>query len=667
MKFVKDVKENNKTQFKPVLMTENDKRYLNRGVKKVHYGVSRFTDVDVHLFREGNHFRLYEKLGAHLMDIDGMKGVYFAVWAPNAKSVSVIGGFNQWRRAEHPLALREDGTGIWEGFIQGLQKGELYKYAIETPWHEIYEKSDPFAFHTEVPPGAASIVWDIDYEWTDQQWMSQRHERNALQAPMSVYELHFGSWRRHVEEHNRSLTYEESADFLVEYIQKLGFTHIEFMPLLAHPYDGSWGYQLTGYFAPASRYGDPQSLMYLIERLHRAGVGVIMDWVPSHFPGDPHGLARFDGTSLFEHEDMRKGFHPDWQSFIFNYGRHEVKSFLVSSALFWLDRYHVDGLRVDGVASMLYLDYSRENDDWVPNEYGGRENIEAIAFLRDLNREAYRSFPDIQMIAEESTAWGGVSRPVETGGLGFGMKWNMGWMHDTLEYFKKDPIYRRYHQHDLTFSMLYAYTENFMLSLSHDEVVHGKGSMAGKMPGDLWQQLANLRALYGYMYAHPGKKLLFMGAEIAQWAEWNYQSSVEWHLMDIDHHRGVWKWVQDLNHFYRRNSALFERDFDPAGFEWINCHDADSSVLIFLRKGHDWHDDVVACCNMTPSPRHDYRVGVPHDGFWKEELNSDATIYGGSGIGNYGGVNAEPIVWDGRPQSINVTLPPLGVVYFKRA
>lgn len=663
----------NQSQRKVISTTPTKTLRVNKKVvkaesmeNKVHYNVSRFTDYDMHLFKEGKHFRLYHILGAHLMEVDGKKGVYFAVWAPNADNVCVVGDFNEWNPEAHYLGARSDGSGVWEGFIAGIGKSTVYKYAVHTKWDGIVEKADPFAFHSEVPPKSASVVWDYDYDWKDQHWMQNRNENNSLNSPISVYEMHFGSWRRIVEEDNRSLTFEESADFLVDYLLKLGFTHVEFMPLQQHPFDGSWGYQLTGYFAPASKFGTPQEMMYLVERLHRAGIGVYLDWVPSHFPGDGHGLARFDGTALFEHEDNRKGWHPDWQSYIFNYGRNEVKSFLISSAAFWLDKYHMDGLRVDGVASMLYLDYSREEGQWIPNQYGGRENLEAIQFLQELNAEAYEKFPGIQMIAEESTAWGGVSRPVDTGGLGFGMKWNMGWMHDTLEYFEKDPIHRQYHQGDLTFSMLYCYTENFMLSLSHDEVVHGKGALAGKMPGDLWQQLANLRALYGYMYGHPGKKLLFMGAEMAQWAEWNYQSSIEWHLMDIDRHVGVWRWLQDLNHFYRDNPQMHCKDFDSSGFQWIDCGDAASSVLSFVRRGNDWQDDILVVCNFTPAVRQGYRVGVPHEGYWQELLNSDAQCYGGSGVGNGGGMFADYQDWNGRPFSLNLTLPPLSVSFFKK-
>ena len=623
------------------------------------------TEQDKHLFKEGAHVRLYEKLGAHLMVVDGQPGVHFAVWAPNAKKVSVIGNFNQWQRNSHPLNPCQGSSGIWEGFIPGLAKGELYKYLI-TASDGVYqvEKQDPFAFYNEVAPHTGSIVWDLDYEWQDSRWMKDRHQKNSLEAPLSIYELHLGSWKRIPAEKNRPLTYRELAVDLPNYIEEMGYTHVEFMPVMEYPFYGSWGYQTLGYFSTTSRFGTPQDFMYLVDCLHQRGIGVILDWVPSHFPTDEHGLVYFDGTHLYEHADPRKGYHPDWKSSIFNYGRNEVREFLISSAMFWMDKYHADGMRVDGVASMLYLDYSRGND-WIPNEYGGRENLEAIYFLRKLNEAIYANFPDTQMIAEESTAWGGVSRPTDVGGLGFGMKWNMGWMHDTLVYMSKDPIYRKHHHNELTFSFLYAFSENFLLSLSHDEVTHGKGALAGKMPGDQWKKLANLRLLFGYMFAHPGKKLHFMGAEFAQWAEWNYEQSIEWHLLQYAPHLGVQKWVKDLNHFYRSEPALYERDFTPEGFEFIDFSDYQKSIISFVRKSADKKSLVLAVCNFTPQMWKDYRIGVPEKGFWKEALNSDAALYGGSNQGNAGGQEASEKPSHGKPYSLALTIPPLGVLFFK--
>lgn len=629
--------------------------------------ISLLTDHDIYLLKEGSHFRLYEKLGSHVMTRDGVRGTYFAVPAPNAERVTVIGDFNGWNKESHPLAPRWDSSGIWEGFIPGVDKGAVYKFFIASH-HGGYkvDKRDPFANYCEVPPRTASIVWDLDYPWHDQGWMSQRRQRNALAAPIAIYEVHFGSWRRKLEDNNRSLTYREMAGYLIDYVKQMGFTHVEFTPLMAFPFEGSWGYQTVGYFAPTSRYGTPQDLMFLIDQLHQNDIGVIFDWVPSHFPSDEHGLAYFDGTHLYEHDDPRKGFHPDWNTYIYNYGRRETINFLISSALFWLDKYHLDGLRVDGVASMLYLDYSRKEGEWLPNEHGGRENIDAIQFLKRLNTVVYNEYPDVQMIAEESTAWPMISRPTYAGGLGFGMKWNMGWMHDTLEYFKKDPVHRKYHHNDLTFSMIYAFTENFLLSLSHDEVVHGKGSLLRRMPGDDWQKYANLRALYGYMYGHPGKKLLFMGGEIAQWDEWNHNASVDWHLLNYGPHRGVQRWVQDLNALYRRETALYGDDFSCEGFEWIEHGDWQNSVLSFLRKCPGAGGTVVVVCNFTPVPRYHYRIGVPYAGFWKELLNSDAGEYGGSGLGNCGGVESASIGCHGRPHSLLLTLPPLSVLFFRK-
>ncbi len=629
--------------------------------------VSHFlTDFDIHLLKEGNQFHLYEKLGAHLVVKDGEHGVLFAVWAPNAETVAVLGDFNGWKWGATPLFLRGDGSGIWEGFVPHIGHGTTYKYAIKTRQGWCLEKSDPVGFHSEVPPKSASIVWDLKYDWKDGAWMKKRKEHNAHNKPMSIYEVHLGSWMRSPDEGNRSLTYHELADKLSAYIKKMGYTHVEFMPVMAHPFQGSWGYQTIGFFACASFFGDPQGLMHLIDALHQNDIGVILDWVPSHFPNDGHGPYQFDGTALYEHEDPRKGFHPDWKSSIFNYGRDEVRSYLISSAMFWLEKYHADGLRVDGVASMLYLDYSRKEGEWIPNCHGGRENLEAIWFLKRLNEVVYEAHPDIQMIAEESTAWTKVSKPVWDGGLGFGFKWNMGWMHDTLVYFTKDPIYRKYHHNQLTFGLLYAFTENFMLSLSHDEVVHGKGSLLRKMPGYDEEKFSNLRLLFGYMFGQPGKKLHFMGGEFGQWDEWNYETSLDWHLLNWAPHQGVQKWMQDLNHTYKNEPALYEEDASFHGFEWIECGDWEGSVLSWIRKGKNWEDDIVIVCNFTPVLRHDYRVGVPRPGCWKEILNSDAKEYNGAGLGNLGRVWSVQQEWNGREQSVSLTLPPFGVLFFKR-
>ncbi|MBI3548451.1 MAG: 1,4-alpha-glucan branching protein GlgB [Elusimicrobia bacterium] len=628
---------------------------------------TRLSDDDIHLFNEGSHFRLYEKLGAHAVAHDGRAGAHFAVWAPNAKSVSVLGDFNGWSGSAHQLHPRES-SGIWEGFIPGLGKGTLYKYRIESHARgHSADKSDPFAFAAELSPKTASVIWDLDYEWGDGDWMRSRAGRNAHDAPVSIYEVHLGSWMRVPEEGDRPLTYREAAPKLAAYVKSAGFTHVELLPIMEHPFYGSWGYQVTGYFAPTSRYGTPQDFMFLVDTLHRAGIGVILDWVPSHFPADGHGLAFFDGTHLFEHADPRQGFHPDWGSLIFNYGRNEVRSFLISNALFWLEKYHIDGLRVDAVASMLYLDYSRKSGEWIPNVHGGRENLEAISFLRRLNEVVYKHYPDVQTIAEESTAWGMVSRPTYVGGLGFGMKWDMGWMHDTLLYMKKDPVHRRYHHDTLTFRMIYAFHENFVLPLSHDEVVHGKGSLLGQMAGDEWQKFANLRLLYGYMFAQPGKKLLFMGNEIGQWREWQHETSLDWHLLEYGPHRGIQKWVSDLNRVFRESPALHRRDFEPPGFEWIDTNDADNSALSFLRKDGDEGEIVLAICNFTPVPRRTYRVGVPRAGEWKEVLNSDASDYGGSGMGNLGKAAAEAVPYHGRPFSLELVLPPLSTVMLRSA
>ncbi len=634
-------------------------------VQVLNSDLSRLTEDDLYLFNEGTHCRLYGKLGAHPCAKDGRKGTYFAVWAPNAVQVFVTGDFNSWDRSSCPLQSREQ-SGIWEGFIPELDKGALYKYHIVSRYGDYrVDKADPFAFYNEIPPKTASIIWDLDYVWKDQIWMQERHMHNALNAPIAMYEVHLGSWMRVPEEDNRWLNYRELAPKLADYVQWMSFTHVEFLPIMKHPFYGSWGYQITGYFAPSSRYGTPQDFMYLVDYLHQHDIGVILDWVPSHFPTDQHGLGFLDGTHLYEHADSRKGLHPDWNSFVFNYGGHEVRSFLVSNALFWLDKYHVDGLRVDGVASMLYLDYARREGKWLPNQYGGWENLEAITLLRQFNEQVYGSYPDVQTIAEESTAWPMVSRPTYVGGLGFGMKWDMGWMHDTLHYMEKDPVFRRYHHNDLTFRMLYAFTENFVLPLSHDEVVHGKGSLLNKMPGDELQKFANLRLLFGFMFGQPGKKLLFMGGEFGQWSEWNHDTSLDWHLLIYGPHVGLQRWVHDLVWLYRIEPALYELDFAPAGFEWVDCNDCDNSVLSFIRRGHSTADVFLVVCNFTPVPRHDYRVGVPHGGVWKEVLNSDAREYGGSGQGNAGEVEASGMPFHGRCYSLNLTLPPLAAVFFK--
>jgi 1,4-alpha-glucan branching enzyme len=623
---------------------------------------SMLTDDDLYLFNEGSHFRLYDKLGAHLREIGGVRGAHFSVWAPNAAHVSVIGDFNGWNKDAHPMAAR-GVSGIWELFVPGVNEGDTYKFHIRSH-HEGYrvDKADPFAIHSETPPLTGSKVWDLSYEWGDADWMAQREQRQQLDQPMAIYELHVGSWRTVPEDGDRPLNYREMADPLIEYLTDLNFTHVEFLPVTEHPFGGSWGYQTTGYFAPTSRFGTPQDLKYLIDRLHQAGIGVILDWVPSHFPSDEHGLAYFDGTHLFEHADPRKGYHPDWNSYIFNYGRNEVVSFLLSSALFWLDEYHIDGLRVDAVASMLYLDYSRQEGEWIPNEWGGNENIEAIEFLRRFNTEVYKGFPGVQTIAEESTAWPMVSRPTYVGGLGFGMKWDMGWMHDTLAYFQQDPVYRKYHHDQLTFRSIYAFTENYCLPISHDEVVHGKGSMITKMPGDDWQKFANLRALYSYMFTTPGKKLLFQSTEIGQWQEWSHERSLDWHLLDHPQHGGLKRCIADLARLYRDEPALHDGDVDPAGFEWVDAGDWEQSVVSYLRRTRDGSRDVLVVANLTPVPRHNYRIGVPHRGWYAERFNSDAADYGGSGVGNQGWVATTPVPSHGRDHSLNLTLPPMGVL-----
>jgi 1,4-alpha-glucan branching enzyme len=631
--------------------------------RPVYHDVTRLTADDLYLFNEGTHARLYRKLGAHLMTREGAAGTYFAVWAPSAHYVSVVGDFNRWDAGHHPLRPRAS-SGIWEGFVPGVGPGALYKFHVASRYHGYHvEKADPFAFLQEQPPRTASVVHDLDYSWEDGDWMAERRRRNSVRAPMSIYEVHLGSWMRVPEDGNRWLTYRELAPKLAGHVRQCGFTHVEFLPVMEHPFYGSWGYQVTGFFAPSSRYGTPQDFMFLVDYLHQQGVGVILDWVPAHFPTDQHGLVYFDGTHLYEHADPRLGYHPDWHSSIFNFGRHEVRSFLLSSALFWLDRYHADGLRVDAVASVLYLDYSRKDGEWVPNEYGGRENLQAISFLRRMNEEVYKEYPDVQTIAEESTAWPMVSRPTYLGGLGFGLKWDMGWMHDTLRYMSYDPVFRQYHHGQLTFRALYANAENYVLPLSHDEVVHGKGSLLSKMPGDAWQQFANLRLLLGYMWATPGKKLLFMGGEFGQGREWNHDASLDWHQMGLPPHYGVLRWVMDLNRLYREERALHEGDCQPWGFEWVDAGDASTSVFTFLRMGG--YETMLVVCNFTPVVRHDYHVGVPHGGYWREMLNGDAAEYGGSGVGNDGGVVAAAAPCHGRPFCLRLTLPPLAVLFFK--
>ncbi|MGE5640268.1 MAG: 1,4-alpha-glucan branching protein GlgB [Clostridia bacterium] len=624
------------------------------------------TGHDQYLFREGTHTRLYERLGAHVVKDGSREAAHFAVWAPNAQSVSVIGDFNGWDPRAHPMEGSD--AGVWRALVPQAKKGTVYKYHIVArggAWRG--DKADPYAFRCELPPRTGSIVWDLDYQWGDSQWMQSRAHANALGSPWSVYEVHLGSWRRDPSQPGRLLSYEEAAPQLAAYCKQMGFTHVELMPVMEHPFYGSWGYQTTGYFAPSSRYGSPQDFMRFVDLLHQQGIGVVLDWVPSHFPWDAHGLGYFDGTHLYEHADPRQGHHPDWASAIFNYGRNEVRAFLASSAHFWLQKYHADGLRVDAVASMLYLDYGRKHGEWIPNRFGGRENLDAIEFLRFLNESVYRDFPDVQTIAEESTAWPQVSRPTYLGGLGFGMKWNMGWMHDTLNYFKNDPVFRKYRHDELTFSLVYAFHENFVLPLSHDEVVHGKGSLIGRMPGDAWQQFANLRLLFGYMWGHPGKKMLFMGDEFGQRREWTHEQSLEWHVLGMDsRHEGVQRWVADLNDLYKKEASLHGNDFSHEGFEWIRRGDWEQSVLVFLRKAHG-EKPVLVACNFTPVPRMNYRVGVPCGGYWRELLNSDAPVYGGGGVGNYGGVEAQSVSCDGHGHSLSLNLPPLGAIFLKPA
>jgi 1,4-alpha-glucan branching enzyme len=626
---------------------------------------SLFTEFDINLFKAGKHFRIYEKLGSHIITLNGVKGTYFAVWAPSAKQVSVIGDFNFWLEGEHQLNVRWDASGIWEGFIPNVTAGALYKYKIQSNHNNIKtEKADPYARKCEHPPKTASIVWDNTYSWNDAKWMKNRKKKNALNAPFSVYELHLGSWKKNVEE-KRFLTYNEMAVDLVNYVKKMNFTHVEFMPIMEYPYDPSWGYQLTGYFAPTSRFGNPEEFKYLVDALHQNNIGVILDWVPSHFPEDAHGLGFFDGSCLYEHPDKRKGYHPDWKSLIFNYGRNEVRSFLISNAIFWLEQYHADALRVDAVASMLFLDYSRKDGEWEPNEFGGRENLDAISFMRELNEEVYKSFPDVQTIAEESTAFPMVSKPTNIGGLGFGMKWMMGWMHDTLQYFSKDPIYRKHHQNEITFSLAYAFTENFMLPLSHDEVVYGKKSILGRMPGDEWQRFANLRLLYGFMFCHPGTKLVFMGGEFGQYEEWNFETSLDWNLLEFEPHKNTQNYFSSLNKFYKTSPALYEKAFTADGFEWISYDDNENSIISFIRKGNNAVDDLIVVCNFTPVVHQNYTIGLPKKGKLKEIFNSDSKKFGGSNVINSSVLESKEIYWNNREFSITIQLPPLAWVAFK--
>ena len=626
---------------------------------------SLFSEFDINLFKAGKHYRLYEKFGSHPITLNKVKGTYFAVWAPGAKQVSVIGDFNFWKDGEHLLDVRWDGSGIWEGFIPNVEKGNLYKYKIRSNHNDIItEKADPYARRCEHPPNTASVVWEDDYKWQDQSWLQKRKKNNSLKAPYSVYEVHLSSWKKKTEE-NRSLSYWELATELVSYVKEMGFTHVEFMPIMEYPYDPSWGYQITGYFAPTSRFGYPDEFKFLVDKLHENDIGVILDWVPSHFPEDSHGLGYFDGTHLYEHPDPRRGYHPDWKSLIFNYSRNEVRAFLISNALYWLEQFHIDGLRVDAVASILYLDYSREEGEWEPNEYGENKNLQAISFLEELNKEVYASFPDVQTIAEESTAYSGVSKPVFLGGLGFGMKWMMGWMHDTLQYFSKEPIYRKHHQNNITFSLTYTFTENFMLPLSHDEVVYGKHSILGRMPGDEWQRFANLRLLYGYMFTHPGTKLLFQGCEFGQSEEWNFQNSLDWHLLDYAPHKGIQEVIKALNKFYRAEPALYENQFVPDGFEWIDYNDAENSVISFIRKGNEPKDNLIIVCNLTPIPRENYRVGLPKKGVLKEVFNSDKKKFYGSGKYINKSIKTTEHKWHSRNYSAVIDIPPLAMVAFK--
>lgn len=629
--------------------------------------VTRFTEFDIHLFKGGNHFHLYDKLGSHIMEVDGVTGTYFAVWAPNAKSISVIGNFNGWNKDAHPMNPRYDSSGIWETFVPNIGQGEVYKYRIvSNVGNRVLEKSDLYAKHWETPPRTATVVWDIeDYEWNDTEWMEKRKATADEPKPYSVYEVHLGSWKRKSAKKEDYLTYREMAHDLAEYVSEMGFTHVELLPVTEHPYAPSWGYQSIGFFAPTSRFGTPQDFMYFVDVLHQNGIGVIMDWVPSHFPADAHAIADYDGTHLYDHADPRLGFHPDWKSCIFNYDRNEVREFLISSALFWADKYHIDGIRVDAVASMLYLDYSRKEGEWIPNIYGGNHNLGAISFLKQLNGTIKKEFPDVVSIAEESTSFDGVTRTVDYGGLGFDQKWMMGWMNDTLEYMKKDPIYRKHHHGQLTFSLVYAFSERFMLPLSHDEVVHGKGSILDRMPGDDWQRFANLRLLYGYMFTHPGTQLLFMGNEFGQGGEWNHETSLDWHLLQHENHQNIKNWVKALNHYYTSNAAFYDKGFAPEGFEWIDHNDGNNSVITYIRKGNEGTKTQLIVCHFTPSVIKDYRIGVPEAGSWRMVLNSDSKEFGGSGVGHDEPVLTQSQPWQGREQSMEINLPPLGMICFE--
>ncbi|MBA4373076.1 MAG: 1,4-alpha-glucan branching enzyme [Thermodesulfovibrio sp.] len=635
-------------------------------MKKTGEHIRILTDYDIHLLGEGSHHMSYDKLGAHLLEVDGVRGVHFAVWAPNAKLVSVVGDFNQWDNRRDAMHLIES-SGIWEVFIPGLAEGEVYKFDITSKYHRHHAvKADPYGFCFEYRPKSASVVHDLDqYRWRDSAWIKRRQQQNWFESPVSIYEVHLGSWMRVPDEENRFLTYRELADTLIEYVKEMGYTHIELLPVCEHPLDDSWGYQTIGYFAPTSRFGTPEDFMFFIDQCHQNGIGVLLDWAPAHFPKDGHGLGFFDGTCLYEHADPRKGEHREWGTLVFNYGRNEVRNFLISNGLFWLDKYHIDGLRVDAVASMLYLDYSRKEGEWVPNIHGGRENLEAIDFIKKFNEVTHGYFPGILTVAEESTSWPSVTKPVYLGGLGFDLKWNMGWMNDLLDYISLDPVYRKFHHGSLTFSLLYAFSENFVLVLSHDEVVHGKRSMLEKMPGDAWQKFANLRLFYGYMFSHPGKKLLFMGGEFGQGHEWKFNSSLDWHLLQELPHQRLQRYSRDLNRLYASEAAMHEVDFQHQGFEWIDFHDTDNSLISYVRYAKDRGDHIVVVCNFTPVPHYGYRIGVPEPCFYREILNSDSRLYGGSDLGNAGGLQADPVPCHGRPFSLNMTIPPLSALYFK--
>ncbi|MFM2267707.1 MAG: 1,4-alpha-glucan branching protein GlgB [Bacteroidota bacterium] len=626
---------------------------------------SLFTDFDINLFKAGKHYKIYEKMGSHIVSDGADSGVYFSVWAPNARAVSVIGNFNYWDRTANKMNVRQDGSGIWEIFVPEIGEGETYKYCILTPDGNWVEKTDPYAFMWETPPRTASIVWDLKYQWKDSAWLAERNKKSGKPQPMSVYEVHLGSWQRNAYEGNRSLTYREMAVEMVTYVKEMGFTHIEFMPAMEHPYAPSWGYQVLGYFAPTSRFGTPQDFMHLIESFHEAGIGVILDWVPSHFPMDAHGIYQFDGTHLYEHADPRKGYHPDWKSAIFNYGRNEVRSFLISNALFWLDKFHADGLRVDAVASMLYLDYSRKEGEWIPNIYGGNHNLEAIAFIREFNETVYSNFPDTVTIAEESTSFTGVSRPTWEGGLGFGQKWMMGWMHDTLTYMKRDSIHRKWHQNEITFSAVYAFTENFMLPFSHDEVVYGKGSLLTRMPGDEWQKFANLRAMYGYMFTHPGTRLMFMGCEFAQGGEWQFDGALDWWLLDSRYHKGVQTLVKDLNALNKNQPAIYEKGFSPEGFEWITFDDSQNSVICYVRKAKNADKMLLVVCNFSANTIENYMAGVPKEGVWREILNTDSEKYGGANVTNTSDLKTHKMTLHNREQVLGFRLAPLATMVFE--